>query len=91
MDSTFLCLIAGENDSVFHAQEREGSVPLGVKNGWSHAVSYTHLDVYKRQDIGPGLRQFKPGLRHPVQGAPAMAHKTGLVQNLGADSHGRSP
>ena len=30
-----------------------GDVGAALKSGWISAVSYTHLDVYKRQPIGP--------------------------------------
>ena len=34
--------------------------------GWSYAVSYTHLDVYKRQTRGNLLRQYVGSQDHPL-------------------------
>ena len=60
------------------------------------AVSYTHLDVYKRQhlcegwgDRGCGRRADEPGGQHPHRGAEGRGHGRGAVSYTHLDVYKR--
>ena len=74
---------------------------------WPWAVSYTHLDVYKRQDqpqprrrahrrVGVGLRQPDSSLRDPIDVRrrtmpAAVARQIGIAEVVGHDEHDIGP
>ena len=44
-----------------------GAHPLGLEQGGEDPVSYTHLDVYKRQHQGPAKAKDGPRSRGPAK------------------------